>query len=273
MTENKLFNTDDYQTNKKYGYIYKITFPNVKALRRFYYIGQHSKSAFDPNYLGSGYSVEGLIGNKTLSKKDIKIEVLAWAYDKDELNKLEELYVGHEFQRDPYCLNRCKGGRPRDIEDKIAYITPEIRQRMEHLRSNYLIELEKIIFTANDMNSIKDSIVEILVDDKSGRTHETQVSDIEAVKKKLIYVYYDRAKTSDWNFNAFLKILNETFWVNFTSYNIRRSRTKLLLGTLACLHQTEDMNRTITIILNNDSVWYKFSSSNGDGVVKINPLC
>jgi hypothetical protein len=110
--------------NQYYGYVYLITLPESSCSQKLgvtpYYFGQKSSSTFDDRYWGSGfilhkwYRAHGANANSDQSPEKmkelgVKQYVIAWARDKDELNKLEAFFV------DPVlgttgCLNLKGGG-------------------------------------------------------------------------------------------------------------------------------------------------------------------
>ena len=102
---------------KKYGYIYKTT--HLRSGQ--YYIGQR-KGSYDSDYLGSGTRIRNMV--KKYGKSEFSLEVLAWAYDHDQLNKLEEQYVGKLYKEDPMCVNLIAGGihgfMSEEVKEKIS---------------------------------------------------------------------------------------------------------------------------------------------------------
>lgn len=102
---------------KKYGYIYKTTHLRTGQ----YYIGQR-KGSYDSDYLGSGTRIRNMV--KKYGKSEFSLEVLAWAYDHDQLNKLEEEYVGKLYKEDPMCVNLIAGGihgfMSEEVKEKIS---------------------------------------------------------------------------------------------------------------------------------------------------------
>lgn len=69
-----------------YGYIYKTTNVNNNKV----YLGQN-KGDFDPKYFGSGIVLRNAI--KKNGYIHFKLEVIAWAKSKEELDKLERYYI------------------------------------------------------------------------------------------------------------------------------------------------------------------------------------
>lgn len=99
----------------QYGYIYKITATDINSnLVNHYYLGQKkyrvNESLFDPN--GTYY----YHGSSSILKRDYwpyysehKKEILEWADDAEELNRLEMKYISNSY-KDPLCLNIAHGG-------------------------------------------------------------------------------------------------------------------------------------------------------------------
>lgn len=101
----------------KYGYIYKI----VHLPSGHYYIGQH-KGGFDNKYWGSGRVINLFI--KKYPIKEFSREILAWANSQEELNSLEEHYIGDKFAKDSMCLNLKSGGEGHEF-------SKETKQKMK----------------------------------------------------------------------------------------------------------------------------------------------
>lgn len=91
--------------NKKYYFIYKTTL----VLTGHYYIGQHSTNNINDKYLGSGHKLHEYI--KIYGRENFKREILEYAKDRLELDKLERKYVTKELiESDSLCLNLKSGG-------------------------------------------------------------------------------------------------------------------------------------------------------------------
>ena len=97
---------------KKYGYIYKIT--HIPSGR--YYIGQHRSEVFDEKYWGNGRVIKDMY--KKYSLEEFSREVLAWAKTQEELNSLEEYYIGDKFEKDIKCLNLKSGGEGHEFSEE-----------------------------------------------------------------------------------------------------------------------------------------------------------
>jgi group I intron endonuclease len=83
-----------------YGYIYQ-TENKINGKR---YIGQHKSKSFDTKYYGSGKILKQAI--QKYGKEKFSCFPLAWAFNKEELDKLEIEYIAH--YRPEY--NLTKGG-------------------------------------------------------------------------------------------------------------------------------------------------------------------
>lgn len=91
--------------NKKYYFIYKTTL----VLTGHYYIGQHSTNNINDKYLGFGHKLHEYI--KIYGRENFKREILEYAKDRLELDKLERKYVTKELiESDSLCLNLKSGG-------------------------------------------------------------------------------------------------------------------------------------------------------------------
>jgi hypothetical protein len=106
----------------RYGYIYKTTIPPTSSTpyERFY-IGLHRAEEFSEDYFGSGKKIldfaqkYGLKKNKwricPLKAKEfgLKVELLAWASSKEELDKLEHDFIEPHLNTKE-CFNLRSGG-------------------------------------------------------------------------------------------------------------------------------------------------------------------
>ena len=90
--------------DNKYRYIYKIVINDTKQ----YYIGKHSTSDLNDEYMGSGSKIleyYQLSGYSNVSK-----EILGYAKNESDLLKFEREEVGDKWKNDPLCLNCVPGG-------------------------------------------------------------------------------------------------------------------------------------------------------------------
>lgn len=100
-------------------YIYRIDFLCGEPSGR-YYLGQHSTEDINDNYTGSGifpqryFEKYSKIENVTYRKT-----ILQYASSYEELNKLEDTYIGTKYYEDPLCMNLCSGGNVRIMHPDI----------------------------------------------------------------------------------------------------------------------------------------------------------
>lgn len=94
---------DDILEYTPIGYIYRVKNKNTGVS----YIGQHKKSYFDKEYLGSGLLITRAV--RKYGKSSFNIEVLAWAKTIDELNELETRFIKEERLTNNKCLNLSDG--------------------------------------------------------------------------------------------------------------------------------------------------------------------
>jgi len=88
-----------------YGYIYKT----VNTLNNKFYIGQ-KKGIFNPSYFGSGIRL--IRSLKKYGENKFKLEVIAYATSKEELNRLEKKFIA-EYRKQflsKYLYNIADGG-------------------------------------------------------------------------------------------------------------------------------------------------------------------
>ena len=110
---------DWYDNDMIYGYIYKTTLPDLR-----YYIGQKKGSSIDLDYWGSSKHLNnwflkylGFPSNncpfKLADDYGVEREILAYAWDQDELNLLERHFISDAKANDCYdeCLNIHAGGQ------------------------------------------------------------------------------------------------------------------------------------------------------------------
>ena len=102
---------------KRYGYIYEITFPDGKV-----YVGKHTpkhKGEAYNWYMGSGNYVKNFL--KEHSKDELTKKLLVEGeFTIDELNKLEVEYVS-KYKQLPNCVNKARGGDGGDTSKFINY--------------------------------------------------------------------------------------------------------------------------------------------------------
>jgi hypothetical protein len=74
------------------------------------YVGKHSYSEFDPNYLGSGKHLKRSI--KKYGKEHFSIEILAWFDTEQEAYLFEEKFINdNDVLNDPNYYNIAPGGK------------------------------------------------------------------------------------------------------------------------------------------------------------------
>lgn len=106
----------------KHGYIYVVT--HIPTGR--YYIGQ--RRSIDPDndkYMGSGKAWKQILAAHPAEEFSKKI--LARSDDQEELNKLEEKFVGDLYDTDDKCKNLMSGGR-------VHIWSRESREKMSKLK-------------------------------------------------------------------------------------------------------------------------------------------
>lgn len=129
MTKFDFITTRNPYGEKAYGYVYKFT--NLNSGRS--YIGQHQSSSYDEKYTGSG-SLWKKVKNhykwtKAWSTPDIKIEVLCWCLNQQELNRMERFYILSERTIVRSCgYNYQIGGECCADNGKIPEIVEKNRQ-------------------------------------------------------------------------------------------------------------------------------------------------
>jgi hypothetical protein len=101
-----------------YGYIY-LTENKINGKQ---YIGQHKSKFFDTKYFGSGVYLKRAI--KKYGKENFTCFPLAWAFNKEELNRLEIDYIAH-YQPE---YNLTKGG---DGTGGYIFTEEDIKKRTE----------------------------------------------------------------------------------------------------------------------------------------------
>lgn len=109
---------------KRYGYIYEITFPDGKV-----YVGKHipkHKGEAYNWYMGSGNYVKNFL--KEHSKDELTKKLLVEGeFTIDELNKLEVEYVS-KYKQLPNCVNKARGGDGGDTSKFIDYNSEEYKK-------------------------------------------------------------------------------------------------------------------------------------------------
>ena len=117
---------------KKFNYVYKLT---LKQDPRYYYIGVHA-SNIEPKfdyYSGSGRNLNKyreLYGKDCFSREE-----LSFWNTKEEALKEERRLVTEELIKDPFCLNKIKGGGTFDTTGRVLSL--EERQRISEKRKGY----------------------------------------------------------------------------------------------------------------------------------------
>jgi group I intron endonuclease len=107
-----------------YGYIY-LTTNKINGKR---YIGQHKSKDWDYKYFGSGKLL-----NRAIQKYGIENFTcfpLAWAWNREELNKLEIEYIAHCKPE----YNLAKGGEGGSVKGRI--VSAETKKKMSKKRKN-----------------------------------------------------------------------------------------------------------------------------------------
>ena len=88
-----------------YGYIYKT----INIITNQIYIGKKKSDKFLSTYYGSGKNIKNQL--KIYGKKNFKVILLDIAENKEELNKLEKMYIkNYKRSYRDRCLNLAKGG-------------------------------------------------------------------------------------------------------------------------------------------------------------------
>ena len=110
-----------------FGYIYMTT----NTLNGMRYIGKRSSSEFKPKYLGSGLRLKAAI--KYYGKKAFKVEVMEWAKNKEELNRLEIEYITkYDAMRSKDFYNIAEGGTGGiTYLDRRRHIDPHMQRAAE----------------------------------------------------------------------------------------------------------------------------------------------
>lgn len=93
--------------NSPYGFIYKTILPDGR-----YYIGQHKISnhfTLDKKYFGSGVIIRDYIKSK--GDESLTREIIAFAYDHQELCDLEKQIITEDVLSDPKNINLDYGGK------------------------------------------------------------------------------------------------------------------------------------------------------------------
>lgn len=121
---------DWYNNDMIYGYIYKTTLPDLR-----YYIRQKKGSSIDLNYWGSSKHLNnwflkylGFPSNNCLFKLaddyGVEREILAYAWDQDELNLLERHFISDAKVNDCYdeCLNIHAVDKEHFIKNLVSFM-------------------------------------------------------------------------------------------------------------------------------------------------------
>lgn len=117
LTEN-----DDILEFVPVGYVYKTT----NNINGHIYIGKRQSKSFDTGYLGS---VKRLCREvNKYGKENFTCEILQWAQDKSELEKLEEYYIEMYFNL-PECINCKKTSTGGDTVSGTFKITNGVEER------------------------------------------------------------------------------------------------------------------------------------------------
>ena len=94
------------EKTRKYNYVYKLY---LKSDERYYYIGKRSTDKEDDSdYLGSGKGLDEY--RKKYGKDCFRKEILSYWETAQKALEEEARLVTEDVVRDPFCLNRMKGG-------------------------------------------------------------------------------------------------------------------------------------------------------------------
>lgn len=104
MINNQKLKYNMPRANHKYHYIYKTTC----FVTGRYYIGMHSTSNLDDEYIGSGQRLSKSI--KKYGRTNHSKEILEWLNDRESLKNREKEIVNTSLLTDPNCMNLAIGG-------------------------------------------------------------------------------------------------------------------------------------------------------------------
>jgi hypothetical protein len=184
-----------------YGYIYRIDIENTESKHNGkYYIGQRKSNTIEDIYYGSGTLMlrylkkYGIIG---LTKT-----ILAIAESLEELNHLEDMYIGANYMNRDICINLKGGGdcgtysdeskKKISDETKKAMNTPEIKERQSK-------GVKKVWEKLEYREKMKNSLSHIYTDPDIKKKHS------EAIKKA-----YSNPETRKKLSNAIKEALSDT---------------------------------------------------------------
>lgn len=181
------------QTSDRIRYIYKITLTNPESsLFNHYYIGQRTTSNIDDRYTGSGVYVRNYF-RKYGKDNTYKKEILAYAKDQEELNRLEAEYIGDLYDTDPLCLNMKAGGDHAPLsKESRKKLSETLKQRYEDPENR-----RKLIETTQSTDSIEKRKITLR---KTLETTDARQRMSES-RKKLFEDPAFKQKHLEWTFN------------------------------------------------------------------------
>ena len=99
-----------------YGYVYCTLVPPTESTHFFrVYVGQKKSAVFKSDYFGSGVKIRDFM--KTHGTASLRVFLLEWAHDQDDLNKKEHWWVGLHLG-EKYCMNLVAGGNQPGATDE-----------------------------------------------------------------------------------------------------------------------------------------------------------
>jgi group I intron endonuclease len=165
-----------------YGYIY-ITTNKLNGKR---YVGQHKSKDWDYNYYGSGKLVGYAI--KKYGIENFICFPLAWAWSKEELNKLEIEYIAH-YNPEYNISTGGNGGNlgeavNRKISEAAKNMSDETRRKMSEIRVKKCLSKGENNPMYNHIYS--DKTRKKIADSRKGKHHS------EETKQKISKLHFGR---------------------------------------------------------------------------------